>query len=445
MYKLSSRKLICVEQDSERFSVLRRRVKHHGVRCASFINQDFSSLTAEQYEGVTTVLLDPSCSNSGVDLPTDEASVSDERYRRLSDMQFKLLSFALNIPSVRTVVYSTCSVNSMENENVVARALDRFGDSFELEDLSLKLEGWRNFGDESYSFARKVLRTKPEFDLCHGFFVVKFVAREERNCMQQPYMDISNGISKTNDEIDPIKTRKKKKRDDKSLLCVAEIDFDKGTNFVEHGHATSIEKRGSEATVSLDVLRESEETASVCELKKNKKKKKKRNDMEKQLLNDESIPFKIKKSSSDEVQGLDGDEDLTTKKKKKKKRENADEMSALSTSNENFKLEMNEQQMTVSEVEKQNSCENFESKSRKKKKHQKDVIVDEGNQEHKKKKKKTEERQKLDGNDDLDSEKQGLKRVCCGEESLCDLENVRPKKKKKQDKVSLIGSFQEKK
>ncbi|KAA0196891.1 hypothetical protein HAZT_HAZT011572 [Hyalella azteca] len=169
-------KLICIERDPERFTVLKKRVKHHGVRNVLFINEDFTSVDPSELQGVTTILLDPSCSNSGLEMNTDSASVSGERYRRLADMQFQLLSFALSLPSVQSVVYSTCSVQSIENEEVVARALQQFT-NFELDDLSLKLKDWRSFGDENYSFAKKVLRTQTFYDLCHGFFVAKFVAR----------------------------------------------------------------------------------------------------------------------------------------------------------------------------------------------------------------------------------------------------------------------------
>lgn len=65
MYVSVIRKLICVERDSERFAVLKKRVKHHGARNVTFINDDFTCVDLEKFAGVTTVILDPSCSNSG--------------------------------------------------------------------------------------------------------------------------------------------------------------------------------------------------------------------------------------------------------------------------------------------------------------------------------------------------------------------------------------------
>ena len=72
------------------------------------------------YNEVSHILLDPSCSSSGMstDPFTDEADLAE-----LSTNQHKLILHAMSFPSVNVVVYSTCSIYERENEQVVRRVL----------------------------------------------------------------------------------------------------------------------------------------------------------------------------------------------------------------------------------------------------------------------------------------------------------------------------------
>ena len=143
--------------------------------------QNFLKLdpAAKEFKNVTGLLLDPSCSGSGI-FGRDEATVTvrlpsasngtqapkgkkrkrggqqnkqepqpandqddgeaiteetpdqeaeDEsklkaRLENLSAFQLKLLQHAMSFPAAKRITYSTCSVHSEENENVVVRALE---------------------------------------------------------------------------------------------------------------------------------------------------------------------------------------------------------------------------------------------------------------------------------------------------------------------------------
>ena len=74
------------------------------------------------YASVTHVLLDPSCSSSGMSR-TPESDPT--RLRELADAQEELVLHAMRFPAVVAVVYSTCSVFEMENEEVVRKVLRR--------------------------------------------------------------------------------------------------------------------------------------------------------------------------------------------------------------------------------------------------------------------------------------------------------------------------------
>jgi 25S rRNA (cytosine2278-C5)-methyltransferase len=79
----------------------------------------------KRFASVTHILLDPSCSGSGLDRLDYDTSDSDlsSRLRNLSTFQTRLLKHALSFPSVERVVYSTCSHHVEENERVVNTVL----------------------------------------------------------------------------------------------------------------------------------------------------------------------------------------------------------------------------------------------------------------------------------------------------------------------------------
>ncbi|KAL1522973.1 hypothetical protein AB1Y20_017936 [Prymnesium parvum] len=126
-------RVVACERDGARAATLRRRVEEAAegrvsVRCVDFLQLDPQS---EEMRGVESVLLDPSCSGSGIvergaahgaaehPSPSDGAA----RLSALAAMQLRLLRHALSFPAARAVVYSTCSVHPIENELVVAAAL----------------------------------------------------------------------------------------------------------------------------------------------------------------------------------------------------------------------------------------------------------------------------------------------------------------------------------
>ena len=68
---------------------------------------------------------------------------------------------------MKKVVYSTCSINIEENENVVKEVLEQ------LEDFKLvkAMEEWPRRGIDGFE---ECLRVDPDLDLCTGFFVAVF-------------------------------------------------------------------------------------------------------------------------------------------------------------------------------------------------------------------------------------------------------------------------------
>lgn len=87
-----------------------------------------------------SVLVDPSCSGSGIPsrldhlVPTTPDAENLARVKALSNFQLAILSHALRFSGAKRVVYSTCSIWEQEDEGVVMRILGK---------KELRAMGWR--------------------------------------------------------------------------------------------------------------------------------------------------------------------------------------------------------------------------------------------------------------------------------------------------------------
>jgi 25S rRNA (cytosine2278-C5)-methyltransferase len=168
------RRIYACERDAARSKTLRRMVDKAGAHSVNVMDrQDFLALNTEdeRFNNVTHLLLDPSCSGSGIlrrqdvpklDLPKEprgqapgkrdastskkrkwqqtsvertedsendeeqplpEHVVGTERLKKLADVQTRIVEHAMSFPAAKRITYSTCSIHCEENEMVVARLL----------------------------------------------------------------------------------------------------------------------------------------------------------------------------------------------------------------------------------------------------------------------------------------------------------------------------------
>ena len=189
-------KVIACERDSRRAKTLEQRAALAAGDAVQVVQGDFLELdpTTKPFCDATHILLDPSCSGSGMvnqgapeereeqePLSAAEGGPGDAgvsrpgdtpRLRALAAMQLKLLCHALSFPKVKTVVYSTCSVHPIEDETVVSAALKRKEVQERQWRVAPALPNWKMRGLPIVPFAQHLVRAGPEV-MTNGFFVAR--------------------------------------------------------------------------------------------------------------------------------------------------------------------------------------------------------------------------------------------------------------------------------
>ncbi len=176
--------VFAIEKDSKRVELLRRRCATMGGR-VDIEHRDFfeSQPNDERYCDLQAILVDPSCSGSGLVTTPDRAGeipLSDDnpRIEKLSQFQLRALLHAMSFSQVNHIVYSTCSVLEIENEGVVAGALRKRDDWV----LSKCIPQWSRRGRHTQGLsvdqADCLVRVEPSLgDETNGFFVALFIRR----------------------------------------------------------------------------------------------------------------------------------------------------------------------------------------------------------------------------------------------------------------------------
>ena len=291
-------KVVAVERSSKRATTLKEILaKSEADSVTTVLETDFLDVRPEDHPDVEYLVVDPSCSGTGMVLrPGDASDPPQERLDKLAGLQTRLLTHALSFPKAKRVVYSTCATSVTENEAVVAKVL---ASCPEWKSVST-MDSWPRRGHEYQGQdGANFLRAEPNLDLCNGFFVAL------------------------------LKRRKKKRKSAEQDTATEEMSV------IENGYPTTKKEKGEPSTVGIN---EEENTTAVKD--KKKKRKKKSHDEEateepnvcdiegvEESNENRALTKKSKKSTEIKKESItiNEDSDSSSKKKKKKSKKSGDE------------------------------------------------------------------------------------------------------------------------
>ncbi|KAF7489679.1 putative 28S rRNA (cytosine-C(5))-methyltransferase [Sarcoptes scabiei] len=175
--------LYAIDANRKRFNEMKSLLQKSKVKFKSLC-LDFTKLDPNNYPNLDILLLDPSCSGSGInrrfefskssnetqdedDDPNGNNSTEDKRLERLAKFQLALLQASIPFQAKR-IVYSTCSKYQCENEDVINSLLQSDPNlNYEVID---PFPEWPMRGVGDYPFSSLCLRASYESTLTNGFF-----------------------------------------------------------------------------------------------------------------------------------------------------------------------------------------------------------------------------------------------------------------------------------
>ena len=168
--------ILANELDSIRCERLRYNIEMQGANIVEVINKRGEKVGEEHKEEFDKVLLDAPCSGEGRFLgnsPKTYRTWSKKTVNELAKLQKKLLKSAYEaLKPGGVLVYSTCTLNKKENEEVLEWALENL--ELKLLDINLdlreKLQGFNEGVNKEISKAIRILPSKN----MEGFFIAKF-------------------------------------------------------------------------------------------------------------------------------------------------------------------------------------------------------------------------------------------------------------------------------
>ena len=167
--------IVANELDKIRFERLKFNLENQGVTNAEVINGRGESLGNKYSESFDRVLLDTPCSGEGrfiAEIAGTYRNWSEKTVKDLAKLQKKLIKSAHNALKPNGImVYSTCTLNLEENENILSWALENL--NLKMLDIDLNIKGAIK-GDNTNTFKdiEKAIKILPTREM-EGFFVAK--------------------------------------------------------------------------------------------------------------------------------------------------------------------------------------------------------------------------------------------------------------------------------
>ncbi len=167
--------IVANELDKIRCERLKFNIENQGVTNAEVINGRGESLGNKYSESFDRVLLDTPCSGEGrfiAEIAGTYRNWSEKTVKDLAKLQKKLIKSGYNALKPNGImVYSTCTLNLEENENILTWALENL--NLKMLDIDLNIKGAIK-GDNTNTFKdiEKAIKILPTREM-EGFFVAK--------------------------------------------------------------------------------------------------------------------------------------------------------------------------------------------------------------------------------------------------------------------------------
>lgn len=165
--------ILANELDKIRYERLKFNIENQGSKITEVINGRGEKIGTEYQEFFDKVLLDTPCSGEGRFTVTNVRSYKDwsvKRVRELVKMQKKLFKSAYDSLKLGGImVYSTCTINREENENILKWALENL--QLKMLDIDIKIKSAMPALETEFNI-NKAIRILPSKEM-EGFFVAK--------------------------------------------------------------------------------------------------------------------------------------------------------------------------------------------------------------------------------------------------------------------------------
>ena len=165
--------ILANELDALRCERLKFNIEKQGAKIIE-VNNGRGEVIGKKYEEYfDKVLLDAPCSGEGRFLANDPKtyrSWSEKTVKELSKLQRKLLKSAWQaVKQNGVIVYSTCTLNKEENENIIEWAMNEL--NLKVLDIDLKIKNSTEIVSENLEL-KKAIRILPSKET-EGFFIAK--------------------------------------------------------------------------------------------------------------------------------------------------------------------------------------------------------------------------------------------------------------------------------
>ncbi|KAG4079159.1 hypothetical protein HA402_001130 [Bradysia odoriphaga] len=259
--------IYAVERDERRYKTLSEFVDGTKSSSVRAIHLDALLLEEDYVPNVEYILVDPSCSGSGM---TNRLFVSAEknpdRLGNLTGLQSRMLSHAMRaFTKAKKIVYSTCSIHPEENEKVVQECLEMCPDWKLIKPIEFA-EQWKHFGSPKFKhIGKKCVYAKSQIDLTDGFFVAIFEREIDPSLPIQPYSRDNAVLERISLNVQrkyPTETTTNLEKDKAIGQETVDLTFDEGPNgtVIENGKKKKKKRKDGEV---VDEVNETKELTDV--------------------------------------------------------------------------------------------------------------------------------------------------------------------------------------